>query len=113
MIHKSRVDNELFFVIGRGLVQRDRSSELEMDSSIVLSKNESITTALQRHSLCKVKLEVDDVVLSDSNENSIQVVDIAGASSYPSPCFFTSTSSVKTSPGNNSSPYKPLYVSIF
>ena len=68
--------------------------ELEMDASTVLLTNGSITTTPQIHSLHKVKLEVDDVVvLSGSDANSIQVVDIAGTSSnlFQSPCFFTST----------------------
>ena len=55
------------------------------------------------------------VVLSDSDEDSIQVVDIAGTSSYPfqSPCSFTSTSSIQPLHGNEPSPYKPLNFSTF
>ena len=70
----------------------------------------------QIHSLIKVKLEVDDVgVLSDSDEDSIQEVDIAGILTYPfqSICSFTSTSSVQAPHGNESSPYKPLNLRIF
>ena len=37
--------------------------ELEMDASTVLLTNESITTAPQSHSLRKVKMEVDDVMV--------------------------------------------------
>ena len=38
---------------------------------------------MQIHYLYKVKLEVDDVVvLSDYDEDNIQVVDIIGTSSY-------------------------------
>ena len=83
-------------------------SKLDMDASTMLLTNESIKPTPQIHSLRKVKLEVDDVVvLSDSNEDSIQVLDIAGTSSYPfqSPCSFTSTSSVQPLHGTDPSPH--------
>lgn len=89
-------------------------SEWEIDASMVLLTNESITTALQKLSFRKVKLEVEDVmVLTDSNEDIIQVVDIVGTSIYPfqSPCSLTSTSSTQTTPYNDP-PYRPLYLSI-
>ena len=58
--------------------------ELEMDASTMVLTNESITLAPQNHSIRKVKLEVDDVmVLNDLDEDSIQVVDIARTSPYP------------------------------
>ena len=87
-----------------------------MDASTVLLTNESITTTPQIHSLCKVKLEVDDVVvLRDADEDNIQMADIARTSSFPfqSPCSFTSTSFVQAMHGNEPSPYKPLNLSIF
>ncbi len=90
--------------------------ELEMDASTVLLTNESITATPQIHSLCKVKLEVDDVVvLSDSDEDNIQVVDIAGTSSNPfqAPCSFASTSSVQAPHSNESAPYKPLSLNVY
>ena len=86
-----------------------------MDTSTMLLTNESIKPTLQIHSLRKVKLEVDDVVvLSDSDEDSIQVLDIAGTSSCPfqSPCSFTSTSYVQPLHDNDPSPHKPLNFGI-
>lgn len=54
------------------------------------------------------------MVLSDSDEISIQVVDIAQTSSYQcqSPCFLVTTCFVQASYGNDPSPYKPLNLSI-
>ena len=45
---------------------------------ILFQKSKVDTTIPQSHSFCKVKLEVDDVmVLGNSNENDIHMVDIA------------------------------------
>ena len=111
LMQKSIVDSGSFWSLGAGSYKVIGLSELEMDASTVLLTNESITATPQIHSLCKVKLEVDDVVvLSESDEDNIQVVDIAGTSSYPfqAPCSFASTPSVQAPHGNESSPYKPL-----
>ena len=116
MIQKSRMDSGCFWSLGAGSFKVIGLSKLEMDASTMLLTNESITPAPQSHSLRKVKLEVDDVmVLNDSDEDSIKVVDIAQTSSYPfqSLCSFPSTSSVQASLGNDPSPYKPLNLSIF
>ena len=108
LIQKSRVDSDYFWSLSAGLYKVIGLSKLDMDASTMLLTNESIKPTPQIHSLRKVKLEVDDVVvLSDSDEDNIQVVDIAGTSSYPfqSPCSFTSTSSVQPLHGIDPSPH--------
>jgi hypothetical protein len=82
----------------------------------MLLRNESMTITMQIHSFHKVKLEVDNVVvLSDYDEDNIQVVDITWTSSYSfeSPCSFTSTSSAQAMHGNKPFPYKPLNLIYF
>ena len=116
LIQNSRVDSDLFLSLGACSYKVIGLFELEMDGFIMLLTNESITTAPRNHPFRKVKLEVEDVmVLSDSNEDNIQVVDIAWTSSYPfqSLWIFTSTSFVQALSSNDPSPYKPLNLSIF
>ena len=115
LIQKSRVDSDSFWSLSAGSYKVIGLSKLDMDASTMLLTNESITPTPQIHSLHKVRLEVDDVVvLSDSDEDNIQVLDIAGTSSYPfqSPYSFTSTSFVQPLHGNDPSPHKPLNFSI-
>jgi hypothetical protein len=105
---KSKVDSDSFWSLSAGSYKVIGLSKLDMDASTMLLTNKSIKPIPQIHSLRKVKLEVDDVVvLSDSDEDNIQVVDIAGTSSYPfqSPCSFTSTSSVQPLHGSDPSPH--------
>ena len=115
LMQKSIVDSGSFWSLGAGSYKVIGLSKLEMDASTILLTNESITATLQIHSICKVTLEVDDVVgLSDSDEDNIQVVDIAGTSSYlfQAPCSFASTSSVQAPHSNESAPYKPLSLNV-
>ena len=110
------MDNGSFWSLGACSFKVIGLLKLEMNASTMLLTNESITPVPQSHSLRKVKLEVDDVtVLSDSDEDNIQVVDIARTSSYPFQylCCFSSTSSIQVLFGNDPSPYKLLNLSIF
>lgn len=117
LIQRSREDSGSFWSLGAGSYKLIGLSELEMDASTMLLTNESITTALQSPCLRKIKVEpgLEDVmVLSDSDDDNIQVVDLAGESSFPfqSKCSLGDAASAQAPPTNDPSPHKPLHLSI-
>ena len=71
--------------------------EVDMKESSVLLRNDSITTTLQTMVLCRVKIEpsqADVMVLGDTSDDGIFVVDLATNSTLP----FRSPRSLATPP---------------
>ena len=92
-------------------------SQMQRNLSTMLLTNKSITTTLQSNGLRGVKIEStfeDVMLLSDSNDDGIHVVDLAIHSTSPSKSHlsFTSAPFTQDLPSNAPSHDKVLYMSF-